>query len=64
MRRQADTYKEVRTFEYPGMIVRVHIPDLTEEERARRMKQLYKAAEELLKAKEIVDRKREESCRS
>ena len=44
-----DTYKEVRVIESPNAIVRVHIPELTEGERARRMKQLYKAAEALLK---------------
>ena len=47
--KKQDTYKEVRVFEFSNMIVRVHIPELTEEERARRMKQLYKAAEALLK---------------
>ena len=46
---QQDTYKEIRTFEYPGMTVRVHIPDISEAERNRRMKLLYKAAEDLLK---------------
>lgn len=44
-----DTYKEVRVFESQGAVVRVHIPELTKEERARRMKVLYKAAEALLK---------------
>ncbi len=44
-----DTYKEVRTFEYPGMTVRVHIPDLTPEERARRMKAIHNQAANLLK---------------
>lgn len=44
-----DTYKEIKTFTYPGMTIRVHIPDLTEEERARRMKRIAKAAEALLK---------------
>ena len=43
-----DTYKEVKVFEYPDMIIRVHIPDLTEDERKRRMKQIEKAAAELL----------------
>lgn len=33
-------------------IVRVHAPDITREERDRRMKQIYKAAENVLKAKE------------
>jgi ribosome recycling factor len=46
--RVPDTYKEVKVFEYPDMIIRVHIPDLTEDERKRRMKQIEKAAAELL----------------
>lgn len=45
-----DTYKEVREFHYPDMIVRVHIPDITPEERTRRMKQIHNAASELLKS--------------
>ena len=44
-----DTYKETKVFTYPNMIVRVHIPDLTAEERAKRMKQIHKAAENLLR---------------
>lgn len=43
-----DTYKEVRVFEYPNMIARVYIPDLTEDERQRRMKAIHKAAANLL----------------
>ena len=46
--RDRDTYKEVRTFYREGAVVRVHIPDLTEEERARRMREIEKAAEQLL----------------
>lgn len=42
---------EIKTFTYPNMIVRVHLPDLTDEEQKRRMKQIHKAAEELLKEK-------------
>ena len=49
MKGQVDTYKEVRTFEFPNWIIRVHIPDLTEEERARRMKAIHDAAAEVLK---------------
>lgn len=33
-------------------IVRVHRPDITQEEHDRRMKQVHKAAEDVLKAKE------------
>jgi hypothetical protein len=44
-----DTYKEVKIFEFPNMTVRVHIPDLTLEEKARRMKAIYQAAANLLK---------------
>lgn len=47
--KNTDTYKEIRVFEYPNAIVRVHIPDLTEAERARRMKILHDAAANLLK---------------
>ena len=43
-----DTYKEVKVFEYPDAIIRVHIPDLTEEERKRRMKRIEKAAAALI----------------
>ena len=55
---QADTYKEIRTFEYPGMVVRVHIPDISEAERNRRMKQLYKASESILKSYQKIENKR------
>ena len=47
--KQIDTYKEVRVFNFPGMTARVHIPDLTPEERSYRMKGIQKAAEKLLK---------------
>ena len=43
-----DTYKEVRTFHYANAVVRVHIPDLTEEERNRRLEAVKKAAAALL----------------
>ena len=43
--------REIKTFTYPNMVVRVHFPDLTDEEHERRMKKLRKAAEELLKEK-------------
>lgn len=46
-----DTYKEVKIIEFPGMIARVHIPDITAEERERRMKAIHKAAAALLKNK-------------
>ncbi len=51
MQGQADTYKEVKTFSFENMTVRVHIPDLTEEERKRRMKKIHTAAANLLKSK-------------
>ena len=46
--KQQDTYKEVRTFIIENAVVRVHIPDITEEEHARRMKIIEKAAADLL----------------
>ena len=54
-----DTYKEVKTFTYPNAIVRVHLPDLTPDERERRMRAVKKAAEDLLKA-DIRERKAHE----
>ena len=44
-----DVYNEVRVFEYPNTIIRVHRPDISDEERARRMNVIRKAAEALLK---------------
>ncbi len=38
-----------KTFTYPNAIVRVHRPDLAEDERARRMTEVKKSAEKLLK---------------
>ena len=48
----ADSYKEIKTFNYPNAVVRVYIPDLTEEERTRRMNEIKKAASRLLGGKE------------
>ena len=48
MKGQADTYKEIKIFEYPDMVIRVHIPDLSKDERTRRMKVIEKAAAELV----------------
>lgn len=49
MKKCRDVYKEVRVFEYPGWIIRVHIPDISDEENERRMKAVRKSAEALLK---------------
>lgn len=43
-----DIYAEPEIFEFPNMVVRVHRPILTEEERARRMKAIEKATVSLL----------------
>ena len=47
-----DTYKETKTFVFPNMNAKVHIPELTEEEKTRRMAAIKKAAEEVLRGKE------------
>lgn len=44
-----DNYKEIKTFRFPGVVARVYIPDLTEEERNRRMNAIHKEAANLLK---------------
>lgn len=43
------TYKEIKTLEFPNMTVRIHIPELSQEERAKRMKAIHRKAAELLK---------------
>ena len=43
-----DTYKEVRVIEFPQGTATVHIPDLTDEERERRMKRIAQSAAMLL----------------
>lgn len=47
--KQADTYKETRVINFPGMIARIHIPDIDQEERNRRMLNIKKAAANLLR---------------
>ena len=42
---------EIKVFTFPNMVVRVRQPDISDEEQKRRMKRIYKAAEELLKEK-------------
>lgn len=46
--------KLYKTYEYPGMTVRVYRPDLTAEEHTKRMKQIYQAAEALIKEQRRV----------
>lgn len=49
MSKSRDVYKETRVFEYPNAIVRVRIPDISDEENERRMKAVRKAAEAVLR---------------
>lgn len=44
-----DSYKEIKTIHFPGMVARVYIPDLTVEERNARMKIIHNQAANLLK---------------
>lgn len=44
----ADTYKEDQCMEFPGMVVRIRRPELTENEMAKRLAAIHKAAEQLL----------------
>lgn len=48
---------QCRVFEYPNATVRVHIPDLAPEEKAKRMNEIKKAAEMLLKGVVAYDTK-------
>ena len=40
---------QCRVFEYPNATVRVHIPDLAPEEKAKNMREIKRAAEILLR---------------
>lgn len=46
-----DTYKDPIVINFPGMIARIHRPNISTEERERRMKRIHNAAENLLKEK-------------
>lgn len=58
--KQQDTYGEPTIFEFSGMTVRVYRPILTDEERAKRMEEIKKAAAALL-ISEYERKKREKS---
>lgn len=47
-------YSKVKTFHFGGHTVRVHFPDLPEEEKVKRKSLLEKAAERFLKHAERV----------
>ena len=48
--KKSDTYKEIKEIQFPGMLARVYIPDLSPEERSRRLEQIHHSAANLLKA--------------
>ena len=47
-----------RIFKYSNAVVRVHMPDLADDERERRMKEISRAAETILKGVVRNDAKR------
>lgn len=49
--KEKDRYYEPKTYIRPGLIAKVYSPILTEEERARRMERIAKAAIRLLQSK-------------
>ena len=60
--KEQDVYGEPPILKFPGMTVRVYRPILTDEERARRMKEIEKAAAALIIAKyEAEARRRKEN---
>ena len=54
------TYSKVKRFNIDGCKVRVHFPDLPEEERTKRKNALMKAAERFLKHAERVKKEKAE----
>lgn len=51
--KERDTYREPIIMTLPGANIRVFVPILSEEERARRMKLIHDAAADLLRAKGV-----------
>ena len=49
-----------RVIEFPGMTARIYRPVLTDEERARRMKEIHDAAADLLKERYRMERQRQQ----
>lgn len=47
-----DSYKETRVFNINNAVIRVHIPDLTAEERSRRIEKIKDAAANMMKGME------------
>lgn len=45
----ADTYTKIKIIEFPGMIARIHFPDISDEEQSKRMAAIHKATANLLK---------------
>ena len=54
------TYSNTETFDIDGCTVRVHFPDLTQEERTKRKNALINAAEHFLKYAERVKKEKAE----
>lgn len=54
-------YSKVKTFNFGGHTVRVHFPDLPEEEKSKRKSLLEKAAERFLKHTERVQHEKSTS---
>ena len=48
--KQKDTYSEPKIITYTGIVAKVYSPILTDEERQRRMAEIAKSAERLLRA--------------
>lgn len=61
MERTQDTYKEPIIYETPTGKTTVYIPDITPEERAKRLKRVHDAAADLLESVEIARALRAES---
>lgn len=56
-----DGIRETKTFTYPNMIVRVHFPDISEEERERRMNSIRQAACRVLQHKNMMERRKQKN---
>jgi hypothetical protein len=47
--KNVDIYKEIITVKRPNMTVRIHIPDITAEEKEKRLEHIKKASTDILR---------------
>jgi len=52
--KKEEKYKEVRIMNLPNTVAKIYIPDLTDDERERRMQKIYSASAALVNCRTIT----------